>query len=72
VLISFLREHIDVFTWKPTDRPDIHQELIEHSLNILATSKSIKQKLRRFVQDKKEAISVEITRLLAADFIKEV
>ena len=47
-------------------------ELIEHSLNLSPTTKSIKQKLRRFVQDKKEAIRVEITQLLAAGFIKEV
>ena len=32
----------------------------------------MKQKLRRFARDKKEAIRTEITRLLAAGFIKEV
>jgi hypothetical protein len=34
--------------------------------------KPIKQKLRRFGKDKKEAIRVEVTQLLAAGFIKEV
>ena len=52
--------------------PGIPRELIEHSLNVSPTAKPIKQKLRRFVQDKKKAIRVEITRLLAAGFIKEV
>jgi hypothetical protein len=47
-------------------------ELIEHSLNISATAKPIKQKFQRFMQDKKEDIKVEIIRLLAAGFIKEV
>ena len=61
-----------MFAWKPADMPGIPRELIEHSLNVLATAKPIKQKLRRFTQDKKEAIRVEITRLLAAGFIKEV
>jgi len=32
----------------------------------------MKQKLRRFTADKKKAIEAEITRLLAADFIREV
>jgi len=45
-LISFLREHVDVFTWKPADMLGMPQELIEHSLNVLATAKPIKQKLR--------------------------
>ena len=72
MLVSFLREHVDVFMWKPVDMPGMPRELIEHSLNVLATATPIKQKLRRFTQDKKEAIRVEITWLLAASFIKEV
>ena len=32
----------------------------------------VKQRLRRFAQDRKEAIRVEVTRLLAAGFIREV
>jgi hypothetical protein len=35
-------------------------------------AKPVKQKLRRFGKDKKEAIRVEVTWLLAAGFIKEV
>ena len=61
-----------MFMWKPTDMPSVPREMIEHSLNVSATAKPIKQKLRGFMQDKKEAIRVEITQLLAASFIKEV
>jgi hypothetical protein len=56
--------------WKPADMPGVPRELIEHSLNVSATAKPIKQKLRRFAQDKNVAIRVEIIRLLAAGFIK--
>ena len=52
--------------------PGVPWEKIEHSLNVLPTAKPVKQKLRRFAPDKKEAIRVEIKRLLAAGFIKEV
>ena len=52
--------------------PGVPRELIEHSLNVSPTAKPIKQKLRLFAQDKKEAIRAEITWLLAANFIKEV
>ena len=48
------------------------RSLIEHSLNVSKTTRPIKQKLRWFARDKKEAIRTEITRLLAAGFIKEV
>ena len=43
--MSFLREHVDVFAWKLVDMPSMPQELIEHSLNVSATAKLIKQKL---------------------------
>ena len=72
MLISFLREHVDVFVWKPTNMPDVPRELIEHSLNVSTTAKPIKQKLQRFAQEKKEANRVETSQLLAAGFIKEV
>ena len=51
---------------------EVPQEKIEHSLNVSPTAKLIKQKLHRFVPDKKEAIRVEIKWLLAVGFIKEV
>ena len=52
--------------------PGVPWEKIEHSLNVSPTAKPIKQKLHRFTTDEKEAIRVEIKRLLAAGFIKEV
>ena len=63
---------MDVFAWKPADMPGVPRNLIEHSLNVNGKAKPIKQKLRRFAHDKKEAIRVEVTWLLAAGFIKEV
>ena len=61
---------MSVFAWKPADMPGVPQNLIEHSLNVDGKAKPIKQKLRRFARDKKEAIRVKVTQLLAAGFIK--
>jgi hypothetical protein len=72
MLVRFLRDNISMFAWKPVDMPDVPWHLIEHSLNVSKTAKPMKQKLRRFAHDKKEAIRAEVTRLLAAEFIKEV
>src|SRR5438105_7530546 len=52
--------------------PGVPQEVIEHSLNVKEGAKPIKQRLRRFAQDHKEAIRDELTKLMAANFIKEV
>nr|ABA95029.1 retrotransposon protein, putative, Ty3-gypsy subclass [Oryza sativa Japonica Group] len=62
----------DIFAWKPSDMPGIPREVIEHSLHVKEDAKPIKQRLRRFAQDRKDAIKEELTKLLAAGFIKEV
>jgi hypothetical protein len=50
----------------------VPRELAEHRININKGSRPIKQQLRRFSPDKKEAIKKEITKLMAAEFIREI
>ena len=52
--------------------PGVPREKIEHSLNVSPTAKPIKQKLRPFAPDKKEAIRVEIKWLIATRFKRSV
>src|SRR6266540_3176589 len=52
--------------------PSVPWEMIEHTLNIKEGAKPIKQRLRRFAQDPKEAIRDKLTKLTTTNFIKEV
>ena len=52
--------------------PGIPREVAEHALDIRAGSRSARQHLRRFDEEKRRAIGEEIQKLLAAGFIKEV
>src|SRR5438105_3893206 len=52
--------------------PGVPQKVIEHSLNVKEGAKPVKQRLCRFAQDRKEAIRDELTKLTAANFIREV
>jgi len=52
--------------------PGIPREVAEHSLEIRAGSKPVKQRLRRFDEEKRKVIGEEIQMLLTAAFIKEV
>jgi hypothetical protein len=52
--------------------PGVLRDLARHKLELNASSKPVKQRLRRFVPDKKEAIKKELTKLLMAGFIKEI
>ncbi|WVZ90057.1 hypothetical protein U9M48_036390 [Paspalum notatum var. saurae] len=61
-----------MFTWKPTDMPGVPRELAKHQLKVFPNTKPIKQRLRRFTPEKREAIRAELTQLKAAGFIREV
>jgi len=54
------------------DTPGILREVAEHALWVRPGSKSVKQRLRRFDDEKRRAIGEEVTKLLVAESIKEV
>jgi hypothetical protein len=47
-------------------------EVTENTLNIKHSSKSIKQGMRRFNQEKHRAMGEDLSRLLATGFVKEI
>jgi hypothetical protein len=52
--------------------PGVPRELAEHKLKVYPQARPIRQKLRRFMPDKREAIRAELACLVAAGFIREV
>jgi hypothetical protein len=72
VLVDFLRANAKVFAWSLSDMPGIPRDVAEHSLDIRAGARPVKQSLRRFDEEKRRAIGEEVHKLLAAGFIKEV
>jgi hypothetical protein len=46
--------------------PGVPKELVERRLEVNKNARPIKQKLRRFAKDRKQAIEVELCKLLAA------
>jgi hypothetical protein len=61
-----------MFAWSPIEMPGISQKVVEHTLNIKPALRPIKQRLCRFNQEKHRAMGEEISKLLAAGFVKEV
>jgi hypothetical protein len=49
----------------------VPRELAGHTLEINKTARPIKKKLRQFAKDRKQAVKVEVCKLLVAGFIKE-
>jgi hypothetical protein len=52
--------------------PGVPRELAKHKLKVYPQAKPIRQKLRHFMPDKREAICAELAHLVTAGFIREV
>jgi hypothetical protein len=72
VLVDYLCANAEIFAWSPSDMPSIPRDVAEHSLDIQAGARPVKQPLRRFDEEKRRAIGEEVHKLMAAGFIKEV
>ena len=59
----------DVFAWSHSDMARINSTLASHKLNIIASVKPIRQKIRRFQLDHHQIIQTEVDNLLRASFI---
>ncbi|KAH7862454.1 hypothetical protein Vadar_005027 [Vaccinium darrowii] len=71
-LVTFLKDHIDVFAWTPQEMPGIDPEVICHHLNVDPQHKPVVQKARRSAPQHADAVIEEVERLLEADAIREV
>src|SRR3954471_18625404 len=52
--------------------PGVPREFAEHALNVFPDTKPVKQYIRRLSEPQAEAIGIEINRLLATNFIREI
>ena len=71
-LIQFLKENLDVFAWSHEDMPGISPKIIQHKLNVNPERKPIQQRRRAFAPERDQAVTEEVTKLLAVGFILEV
>ena len=64
LLIHFLKQNKDVFTWKQEDMGGIDPAIITHRLNISPSFKLVKQKRRSFAPERQKVINEEVSKLL--------
>jgi hypothetical protein len=71
-IVSFLKSNSDVFTWNHEDMPRIDPSIIVHKLNADPGFRPIRQKRRTFAPKRNQAVAEEVSKLLAAGFVREV
>ena len=72
MLITFLRDNSDVFTWEASGLPGVPREVIEHKLAVNKDAKPVKQVLRKQSKEKLEFIISEVDKLIEAGVIRAV
>ena len=72
LLIHFLKQNADVFSWKQEDMGGIDPAVITHKLNVAPSFKPVQQKRRSFALERQKAINEEVGKLLQARAIREV
>ncbi|RDX66874.1 hypothetical protein CR513_54317, partial [Mucuna pruriens] len=71
-LVSFLRQNGVVFAWTPKDKPGIDPNFMCHHLSIGKGAKPVIQKRRKQGEERRKVAREETSRLVTADFIREV
>ena len=71
-LIRFLKQNIEVFSWKQEDMGRIDLVVITHRLNVSPSFKLVKKKRRSFSPERQKAINEEVGKLLQANAIREI
>ena len=63
---------MDVFAWTHSDMAGINLAHASHKLNIIPSTRSVRQKVRRFHPDSHQVMHAEVDNLLKAGFIREI
>ena len=64
--------NIDVFAWTCSDMTGISPAHDSHRLNVVSSSRPIRQRVRRFHLDRHQVIQAKVDNLLKAGFIREI
>ena len=71
-MAQFLRKNSNVFAWSAAEIPGIPPSIIPHALNVNPGARPVKQKKRKLNPERLTAVRQETSKLLKADFIREV
>jgi hypothetical protein len=71
-IIAILRRNVDLFAWHPKDMPGIDERIITHKLAISPKAKPVSQRKRKQSEERRNAVSEEVEKLMKAGFIEEI
>jgi len=71
-IAKVISRHLDAFAWSASDIPGIDPDFLCHRLAMDSQVRPIRQRRRKFNEEKRQAIKDETQKLLAAGHIREI
>jgi len=71
-IAKVLSRHLDAFAWSASDMPGIDPDFLCHRLAMNSQVRPVRQRRRKFNEEKRQAIKDETQKLLVAGHIREV
>ncbi|XP_068501851.1 uncharacterized protein [Phaseolus vulgaris] len=71
-IAKVISRHLDAFAWSASDMPRIDPDLLSHRLAMDPQVKPVRQRRRKFNEERRQVIREETQKLLSAGHIKEV
>ena len=71
-IAEVISKHLDAFAWSASDMSRIDPDLLSHRLAMDPQAKPVRQRRRKFNEERRQAIREETQKLLSTGHIKEV
>ena len=71
-IAKVIERHLDAFAWSASNMPGINPDFLCHCLAMDSRVKPVRQRRRKFNEEKRQAIRDETRKLLAAGHIREI
>ena len=69
---AVISRHLDAFAWTATDMPGIDPDFLCHRLTIDSKVRPVRQKRRKFNEERCLVVKEETQKLLSAEHIREI
>ena len=71
-IAEVIAQHLDAFAWSASDMPDIDPDFLCHHLTMDPQVRPVRQRRRKFNEERQQVIKEETKKLLSVDHIREI
>jgi len=71
-IAEVIARHLDAFTWSALDMPGIDPEFLCHRLTMDPQVRPVRQRSRKFNEERRQVVKEETKKLLSAGHIREI